>query len=43
MSKKYYELESKEEAVAEIKKTIENITDLWILWQIYRCARLLLK
>ena len=42
MSKKYYEL-SKDECVTEIKKAIENVTDLWILWQIYRCTVNLLK
>ena len=43
MSKKYYELTTNEEAVAEINKMIENVTELWILWQIYRCTCMLLK
>lgn len=38
MSKKYYELTTKEEVVKEMNKLMDGIDDLWVLWLIYRCA-----
>lgn len=38
MSKKYYELTTKEEVVNEMNKIMDSVDDLWVLWLIYRCA-----
>lgn len=35
--KKYYEL-NREDCIKAINDILSKTSDLWILWQIYRCA-----